>query len=132
MMQNKRAMRWGIRAVLLFVIVLAAGQLPSLAQDDAALKSEWQDRVLDAKRRLSDAEDRFAVLDQKKNDLASQWGSSGAALPPQEVIDEMRQIEADRSAAAAAVTSLRNEITVVIPEEARKAGIPPGWIREVQ
>jgi hypothetical protein len=24
----------------------------------------------------------------------------------------------------------RREIDVVIPEEARKAGIPPGWLRE--
>jgi hypothetical protein len=27
---------------------------------------------------------------------------------------------------------LKNEIYVVIPDEARKAGIPPGWIRDVQ
>jgi hypothetical protein len=28
------------------------------------------------------------------------------------------------------IDDTRNRINVVIPEEARKAGIPPGWLRE--
>jgi len=131
-MQNQQVMPWGLRIFLLLVIVIAAGQLPLHAQDDAALKSEWQNRVLDAKRRLADAEAQLAGLEQKKMDLTAQWGSAGAALPPQEVMDEIKRVDGERTAAAAEVTSLQNQINVVIPEEARKAGIPPGWLREVQ
>jgi chromosome segregation ATPase len=131
-LKNEQARYWGFQAVLLLLAVLAAGQLTAYAQDDAALKSEWQNRVLDAKKRLADAEGRLAEVDQKKNDLTSQWGASGAALPPQDVMDEINRVEAEHKAAADAVTSLRNEIDTVIPEEARKAGIPPGWLRDVQ
>ena len=72
MKQNRQAMLWGIRIVLLLIAVLAAGQPALHAQDDAALKSEWQNRIVDAKRRLSDAESRLAELDQKKKDPTSQ------------------------------------------------------------
>jgi len=121
----------GVRVLLMLVIVLTCGQ-PLYAQDDAALKSQWQNRVLDAKRRLAAAESRLAELDQKKQGLTSQWGASGSALPPQDVMDEMKRIDGERAAAATEIASLRNEINVVIPDEARKADIPPGWIRDVQ
>jgi len=120
------------RIFLLLIAVLAAGQLTSHAQDDAALKSEWQGRILDAKRRLSAAESRLAGLEQKKQDMISQTGASGSSLPSQETLDAINQVDQDRAAAAAEVSSLRNEINAVIPEEARKAGVPPGWLREVQ
>jgi hypothetical protein len=122
----------GFKIFLLLIAVLAAGQLTSHAQDDAALKSEWHNRVLDAKRRLADAEMRLAGLEQKKQELMSKTGAAGSALPSQDVLDAVKQIDAERQAAAAEVTSLQSEINVVIPEEARKAGIPPGWLREVQ
>jgi hypothetical protein len=28
------------------------------------------------------------------------------------------------------IDAARNDLDVVIPEEARKAGVPPGWLRE--
>ena len=103
------------------------------AQDQEEIrKAEWQQRMLDAKRRLTAAEDRYGQIEQRRNELASKSGSSGAALPTQEMLDEMNRLEGELARARIDVDRARNEVDVVIPDEARKADVPPGWLREVQ
>jgi hypothetical protein len=99
---------------------------------DAALKAQWQSRMLDAKRKLQNAENNYQQLEKRKSDLQAQWGSSGAALPPQDVLDQVKQLDVDMSQAKAEINNARDQINNVIPDEARRAGIPPGWLREVE
>jgi hypothetical protein len=100
--------------------------------EDEIKKAEWQQRLIDAKRRLAEAEDRYRGIEERKRTLETRWGSSGAALPPQSVLDETAKLEVDLVNARKDVERARNEVEVVIPDAARKAGIPPGWLREVQ
>jgi hypothetical protein len=100
--------------------------------NDAALKAQWQSRMLDAKRKLQNAENNYQQLEKRKSDLQAQWGSSAAALPPQDVLDRMKQLDGDMSRAKVEIDNARNQINNVIPDEARRAGIPPGWLREVE
>ena len=102
------------------------------ADAEADLKESWQGRILDAKRRLADAENRSQALEQRKQSIMAQWGASGATLPPQEVLDQVKQIDRDVEKTRQEISDIRNEINVGIPDEARKAGVPPGWLREVQ
>jgi chromosome segregation ATPase len=99
---------------------------------DESRKAQWQQRMLDAKRRLTAAEDRYNQIEQRRNELASKSGSSGAALPTQEMLDEMNRLDGELEGARIAVDRARNEVDVIIPDEARKADVPPGWLREVQ
>jgi hypothetical protein len=99
---------------------------------EADAKEEWQNRMRDAKRRLDSATQRYTHLEQRKAEITAQWGSSGAALPPQEVLDKLNQIEIDMQRVRKEIDEIKNEINTVIPDEARKAGVPPGWLREVQ
>jgi hypothetical protein len=100
--------------------------------EDEIKKAEWQQRLVDAKRRLAEAEDRYRSIEERKMTLETQWGSSGASLPPQSVLDEIAKLEVDLVNARKVIERARNEVDVVIPDAARKAGIPPGWLREVQ
>ena len=100
--------------------------------DDAVLKAQWQSRMLDAKRRLQYSEDKYQQLLNRKSELQSKWGAAGAALPPQDVLDEMNRLDGDISAAREEVDKARDMINNVIPDEARRAGVPPGWLREVE
>jgi len=95
-------------------------------------KAEWQQRLRAAKQKLADAEGRQRSLEQRKAQLASPWGSAGAALPPQNVLDEMKQIDAELKRTGQEIAQARRAIDVDIPEAARKAGVPPGWLREGQ
>ncbi len=96
------------------------------------IKAEWQLRVQDAKRRLVDAEERCSRIELRMKELASQMGSSGAALPTQEILSEMTRLEGELVRAKMDAEKARNEVEVTIPDEARRAGIPPGWLREVR
>jgi hypothetical protein len=102
------------------------------AETEAKRKEEWQNRMRDAKRRLENAVQQYQQLEQRKAEITAQWGASGAALPPQEVLDTMNQIENDMQRTRKEIDDIKNEINIVIPDEARKAGVPPGWLREVQ
>jgi hypothetical protein len=104
----------------------------STGAGDEGQKTAWQQQLRVAKQKLADAEGRQRSLAQRKAQLASQWGSAGAALPPQNVVDEMKQIDADMKRAEQEMTEARRTIDVEIPDAARKAGVPPGWLREVQ
>jgi hypothetical protein len=99
---------------------------------DEDRKAQWQRRMRDAKQQLAAAEDRYRQLSQRKSDMASQWGSAGAALPPQDVLDQIAQIDRDLEKAKSDINDAKNMVEVTIPDEARKAGIPPGWLREVE
>lgn len=96
------------------------------------MKAEWQQRMHDAKRRLAEAENRYSRIELRKNELASKTGSSGAALPSQELLSEMNRLEGEMVSARMDAEKARNEVEVTIPDEARRAGIPPGWLREVR
>jgi hypothetical protein len=100
-------------------------------QDDIK-KAEWQQRMQAAKRRLADADDRYSQIELRKKELASTWGASGASMPTQESINEMNRLEGELARAKIDADKARNEVEVTIPDEARRAGIPPGWLREVQ
>lgn len=97
---------------------------------DEMRKAEWQQRMQDARRRLTVAEDQYSQIEQRRNDLMSRSGSSGAALPTQEMLDEINELDGELARARIEVDKARNEVEVTIPDEARRAGIPPGWLRE--
>jgi hypothetical protein len=84
----------------------------------------------DARRRLTVAEDRYSQIEQRRSDVMSKTGSSGAALPTQEMLDEMNELDGELARARNEVDKARNEVEVTIPDEARREGIPPGWLRE--
>jgi len=102
------------------------------AANEELKKAEWQQRMIDAKLKLQYAEEKYGQLENRKRELQSQWGSAGAALPTQEAMDEMKQVAADLASAKVEVDKARDLIKNVIPDEARRAGIPPGWLREVE
>ena len=104
---------------------------PSGAESDSADalgKREWQQRMREAKQRLDSAEKRYHELDQRRNELLRSWGgpASGRLVDSTEV----EKIEQEMKDAQIQIDEARNDIDAVIPEEARKKGIPPGWLRE--
>jgi len=99
---------------------------------DEIKKAEWQQRMLDAKRRLMVAEERCSQIEKRRNELVSRTGASVAALPTQEMLDEMNELDGELASARIEAGKARTEVEVTIPDEARRAGIPPGWLREVR
>jgi hypothetical protein len=91
-------------------------------------KAEWQDRIREWKTRLTQAEERYRQLDQQRTELL--MSSGGPAYGPIENKVKAEQVGQDMKEVQKQIDEARNMLDVVIPEEARKAGVPPGWLRE--
>ncbi len=103
-------------------------QQPEEGADQEARKEEWQQRIRDWKERLADAEKRYKALEDERSRIIMMGGVTTYAPPAYrtraaELEEEMKQVQKE-------IDEARNMINVVIPEEAHKAGIPPGWLRE--
>ncbi len=107
----------------------SSGVAPNASEREAvAERSRWQSRLQEAKTRLANAKTKRAALEQQRAALLTRWGSP--AYAPAAARLEAEQLDAEIAAAQKEADNARNEIEVVIPEEARKAGVPPGWLRE--
>jgi len=105
---------------------------PSGFSDDeereADRKAEWQLRMKVAKQKLADAERRYRELEEKRNTLLQGWG--GPASGHLEGRAEADRIDQQMKQVQKEIDDAHNYIEVVLPDEARKAGVPPGWMRE--
>jgi hypothetical protein len=106
------------------------GLLPGSSDEKESSEDQeagWRQRMKAAKQRLEDVERRYRELDQQRTELlarAPYTQSPPADRAKAEEIDQnMQKVQKE-------IDDARNEIEVVIPEDARKAGIPPGWLRE--
>jgi hypothetical protein len=95
---------------------------------DPSGKDVWQQRMRGARQRLEAAEKRYHELDQRRNELLQSWG--GPASGRLDTRTNADSIEREMKGAQIDIDEARNDLEVVIPEEARKAGVPPGWLRE--
>jgi hypothetical protein len=95
---------------------------------DEAQKAVWQQRIGEQKLRLAGAENRYHQLEQERSELLGSWHTR-SYVPP-ESMARVERIEQEMKQVQKEIDDTRNRIDVVIPEEARKAGIPPGWLRE--
>lgn len=106
------------------------GYVPSsLDAGNEAQKAYWQQRMRDAKMRLMQAENRYRSLEKERSDLLATWGA-GVYAPPQDVLDKLAAIDREMAAAQKEIADARNFVEEQLPDEARRAGVPPGWLRE--
>jgi len=99
----------------------------SEAADNAA-KAAWQQRMRNAKQRLASAEKRYQELDERRKELLQSWGGPASVRLAEGT--EAERVEQDMKNVQQEIDEARNHVDMVIPEEARKAGILPGWLRE--
>jgi hypothetical protein len=104
----------------------------STEEQEAASKAVWQQRMRDWKARLADAQKRYQDLDKKRQEALEKWGGAGAAaksghlaggVEADRIAQDMQEVQKD-------IDEARDMVETVIPEEARRAGVPPGWLRE--
>ena len=96
--------------------------------DDEERKAEWRRRIGEWKSRLAESEKRHQELEEERNALIRPWGTFALASPDTKV--KVGKVEEEMKAVQKQMDEARNMINVVIPDEARKAGVPPGWLRE--
>lgn len=91
----------------------------------AGNKKAWQDRMKKAKAELKAALKEFRETQEAYNGLATK--ADYTLLPGQG--KQKEELRKKVAALEKRVDAAIREVYVVIPEEARKAGVPPGWLR---
>jgi hypothetical protein len=99
-------------------------------RSSADQQAAWQKRVADARQQLAEAESRKARLEQKRSALKYEWAAPGAARTNEMIEADLGRTNAELLEAQQDVDEAKTLLEVVIPDEARKAGIPPGWLRD--
>jgi len=91
-------------------------------------RDEWRERSLDWKDKLKRSEQEQQSLQQRRDSLITKWGSP--AVAPIAVREEVGRIDQDLQRTQSEIDEARHMLDVVLPDDARKAGVPPGWLRE--
>jgi hypothetical protein len=94
-------------------------------KDKEASKTAWQQRMQQAKQTLDQA---LADMKQATEEYESIGVKASYTLLPGES-EKMEQAKKRMDELERRIDALVLEVEVTIPEEARKAGIPPGWLR---
>ncbi len=97
-------------------------------EQEAAAKAMWQNRLREWKQQRADAEKQYQKLEQERTSLLGVRGS--AALAPIENRQKAEQLQQQMEKVQQEINEARDMVEKVIPEEARRAGVPPGWLRE--
>jgi colicin import membrane protein len=97
------------------------------AQNEARerAKAEWRKRYLSLRSRLDQKLEAYRQTQQKYDALAIR--ADYALFPGQ--VKEKNELRAQLEKLEKEIDALAHELNVELPAEARKAGIPPGWIR---
>jgi len=89
---------------------------------------EWRQRYLGWKDRLQQSEKQLQSLQQRRANLIMPWGSPAVAPPA--VREEIVQVDKALQDTQAEIDAARHMLEDILPDEARKAGVPPGSQRE--
>lgn len=91
-------------------------------------RAVWQKRISDAGKRIAVAERRLAELEKQRDVLLQAWGGPASGRVEGRV--EIARMESEITTVRQELDAARRELEVEIPEEARRAGVPAGWLRE--
>jgi hypothetical protein len=105
----------------------ASPAAPDEGELNEDLKAEWQLRIRKARQGLAEAEQRHAELDLKRQEALGKGSPATGNLAGR---SEAEQIQLQMELVQKEIDDIRHELEVVIPDDAHKAGVPPGWLRE--
>lgn len=99
---------------------------PEAASDERTTQRYWQDRMRQLQSRLDSDALALTAARANERDLDRYLSPDGSMT--RTVADNMFKSRAEVARLTAAVASSRSDVTA-LQEEARRAGIPPGWLR---
>jgi hypothetical protein len=114
----------------------AAGQAPAPGETDPSQEPEsqqkdekyWRQRITEARERLAQGEILQAALESRLNALATDFVNRDDPAQRATITSERQKAQAQLDRTKKDIENHKKEIAD-IQDEARKAGVPPGWLR---
>jgi len=99
-------------------------------QDDANSEEYWRNRYKNAKDKVAELQAEFDRVQSNVNQLQSSVAATGGTqLPGDQAGDAFRTLMAHRDEVKQQLDEAKAALDG-LEDEARKAGVPPGWVRE--
>jgi len=114
----------------------AAGQEPGQAAEDPSKEPEspqkdekyWRQRMTEARDKLAQNEVMQAALESRLNALATDFVNRDDPAQRATISNDRQKAQSQLERTKKDIEGLKKEIAD-IQDEARKAGVPPGWLR---
>jgi hypothetical protein len=106
----------------------APGQPPAGQQEPEKDEAWWKGRMTELQNKLARAKLQADAMQTRINSLTNDWANRDNPI-------ERQQLAQDRANALGELQRLKDEIDATtkaiadLEEEARQAGVPPGWLR---
>jgi len=112
--------------------VVEPNQSDQAAAEEKARETAWRERMRDAKKRLVALEKAYHDLEKERDEAKQNWGgpTTGRFMAEAAAEQRVRELEEKMVELKKDLDEVRNDVEVAIPDEARRAGVPPGWLRE--
>ena len=110
----------------------ARSESPALPPSDAGAAGDeqrWRDRMTAARQALEEAELRAAALQTRVNGLWADFTNRDDPAQRAALEQERQAALAELDETRAAIDELARAV-VALRDEARQAGVPPGWLRQ--
>lgn len=98
------------------------------ADNEEQLKKAWQQRMHEARENVTRLTEQLQSQETQLRILQDRGGSGQYFTA--EMADQVKQLEEQIKDTKNALEQSRKALEEDIPDAARKAGIPPGWLRE--
>lgn len=105
------------------------GREESTADRDEQLRRVWQQRMRQARQKVTVYEEQLRGKEQELQKLKDAWGD-GLYGYTDTVSAQIKQLEDQIQTLKERLASARKAVDEDLQEEARKAGVPPGYLRE--
>lgn len=99
------------------------------ADNEEHLKRAWQQRMREARDNVTSLTKELQSQEGKLRQLKDQWGS-GLYGYPEHVAAQIKDMDARINYLKSSLEQAKKKLDEDLPDAARKAGIPPGWLRE--
>jgi hypothetical protein len=101
------------------------------ADEEYGGRQLWADRARQARDKITEAEERVAGLEARITELRTDRGASNAMDPQrlQTIQAEIQKATEELEATRKELQAAREGLEAVV-EEARRQGVPAGWVRE--
>ena len=98
--------------------------------EPASERERWRERLQTAKAKIVALRAERGELEKKVDESQrGRWFTFGPGASDLEQLKDVPKVEQEIKDLDQQIKQLEEEVSIVIPREARRAGIPPGWIR---
>ena len=101
---------------------------PPASEADVKDEAYWRTLASDAREKLEHSQDILSAFQLQNETLATRFAQTGDSAERARLVADIQRVQAEIDRVQTEIAA-RTQQLAAIEEQARRAGVPPGWIR---